>query len=237
MSQFDVAAALYKESAWALYYLDHDPKAAAQALPYALLGAAPGCAAKLLTAVWHRHNPATLPLDAEATYARLFGSRAPKAMFRQATLQEDSPDPFYKEFSGDKPYALLLGQKVLPPEFATHPNVTWVQSCKAAYQWAHAYGMHAAHEWHLRTRRKHPTLPQLWTLEHLPPDLLNDDDPLYTPDPQVPGNCILLDSDGNYDTVSSYRLDLITNKRALWNWPTGCTPQWLLRYDKEGSLT
>jgi hypothetical protein len=236
LANFDKAAALYRESPWALYYFDHSPHQAALWLCDTHLAAAPTNVAALLSAAWYAHDAAHLPLDGPAPYGHLFKHRSPPASTRLPTLQAQHPDAFYEEFSGDKPYTLLLGQKIAPHAFTTHPNIQWVRSCREAYQWAHAYGLHAAHEYKRRTGHAHKAQPLLWTLENLPPDLLDDDDGMFTPDPDVPGACLLV-IDGNLDTVNSYRLDFITNKRALWGWRNAPQPPWLEHYKEEDNTS
>lgn len=230
IANFDKAAALYRESPWALYYLDHDPKQAALWLCDVHLEAAPTAVAALLSAAWYKHDAMHLPLDGPAPFAQLFKRRTLPAMRGQPELQADPADPFYVEYSGSKPYTLLLGQKIADHAFTTHSNIDWVRSCRAAYVWAHAYGLHAAHEYKRRFGKAHKDLPKLWTLENVPPGM--SDEEMYTPDPDVPDSCLLV-VDKCLDTVSSYRLDFITNKKSLWAWTKTSSPQWLDRY-KEG---
>lgn len=223
----DVAAALYREEPVALYYLDHDPAAAARYTLGAHLGLGQLAVITALSNAWHRFNPHYLPIEQKCPYAVLFTRRTPVAQARHPTLQTDPADPFYEERSGDPTYWLLMGQKVGMPKAEDHPNSLWAATSGANYRWAHAYGVALAHEFQYRHGYLPGTLPQLWTLEALPPDLVTDGTPLQSPVPIVPGDCVVLDADGCYDTVGSYRTYYRRHKQAIHSWQHRGAPAWL----------
>lgn len=227
LAQFDVAAALYREEPVVLYYLDHDP---AQAARYSLdvhLSSGAASAVIALSNVWHAVNPEHLPLDLESPYGGLFARRSPPAKAGQATLQAEHPDRFYEERSGDRTYWLLMGQRIGGLTWQDHPNSLWAAAGAANYRWAHAYGVACAHEHKYRFGYYPSTLPQLWTLEALPPQLLKDEEAQTAPTPIVPGDSIVLDDDGYYDTVESYRQYYRLHKQALFHWYRRGPPTWL----------
>jgi hypothetical protein len=223
----DVAAALYREEPVALYYLDHDPQAAARYALGAHLGLGQLAMLAALSNAWHRFNPHYLPIDEKCAYAPLFTRRTPVARARHAVAQEDPADPFYEERSGDPTYWMLMGQKIAMPRAEDHPNSLWVRASAANYRWAHAYGVALAHEFQYRHGYLPGTLPQLWTLESLPPDLLGCTQPQTAPTPIVPEDSVVLDADGCYDTVESYRTYYRRHKRAIHNWQSRGAPAWL----------
>lgn len=227
MTPYDVAAALYREEPIALYYLDHDPQLAARYALGAHLGAGQLAAVAALSNAWHRFNPHYLPMDAEAPYGRLFTRRTPVAQARHPVVQADPADAFYEERSGDATYWLLLGQAIGMPREVEHPNSLWAQASAANYRWVHAYGVALAHEFQYRHGYCPGTLPQLWTLEALPPDLLSCTAPQTAPVPLVPPDCVRLEADGCYDTVESYRAYYRRHKQAIHNWQRRGAPPWL----------
>lgn len=220
----DVAAALYREEPLALYYLSHDPAGVAPQLLDAHLTGAAQKAVTILSNAWHELNPTYLPIDEISPVAALFARRSPAALMRHPTLQADPPDAFYVEFSGDLPYWLLKGQRIGEFRYDVHSNSRWAQSCAEAYRWVHAYGVAAEVEFHRRFNRHTLMLPQLWTLEDPPPGLSAA--PLTQPDPIVPADCLVLDSDGMYDTIESYRQYYRLHKTALYKWTRTTPPDW-----------
>lgn len=227
MDQFDVAATLYREDPVALYYLDHDPVVAARSLCDTHVRAGPNSVVQLLSSAWHQHNPWFLALDGKHPYAGLFTRRVPPPLHGQRTLQPKSSDPFYVEYSGDRPFTMLMGQTIGEHGFEHHPNAEWVRGSAGNYYWAHAYGVELCHEHRYRFGTLHPALPKLWTLEAPPPDL-DCDSPQAEPTPEVPGDCLVLIDGQFYDAIASYGQLYSRHKRAILNWTRRAAPPWLV---------
>ena len=211
----------------ALYYLDHDPQAAARYALDAHLAAGQVCAVTALSNAWHRVNPGYLPLDLKAPYDGLFLRRSSPPRGTQATLQQPNPDPFYEERAGDPTYWLLKGQRIGMQAWEAAPGSLWAAATALQYGWVYAYGVALAHEHKYRFGYFTAALPQLWTLEGAPPHLLSEEGNFTAPVPIVPGDCIVLDEDGCYNTVESYRQYYRLHKQALFAWHRRGEPAWL----------
>ena len=222
----DVAAALYREEPVTLYYLSHDPvEAAAQALD-AHVTAGQLAVVTMLSNAWHERNPNVLPIDETSPLDQLYKRRSPPPSGSQATLHYDNPDPFYKESAGDKPYWLLKGQRIGEYRHFEHANAEWARASRANYNWAWQYGLALAEEFRRRWGYYTLLLPQLWTLEDAPP-WLDAEVPTTQPSPVVPANSIVMDEDGYYDTVGSYRAYYLLHKRSLFKWTGRPEPAWV----------
>ena len=65
----------------------------------------------------------------------------------------------------------------------------------------------------------------LWTLEAEPPHLIEDEE-ATEPVPDVTADC-LVEEDGFYKPVDSYRLFYVRQKRALLCWTRRGVPEWI----------
>lgn len=230
MSQYDVAAALYRERAHTVYYLDSDPvEAARQACDYHVrMGV--NSALAVLSSVWHQLNPQYLPLDEEAPFGSLFARRTPPASTRHPVLQADRPDAFYAEYSGDQPYFLLMGQRIPARPMVEPTAVSWAATSAPNYSWVWAWGMAMAAEHKHRWGTYPAGYQQLWTLEAVPPHL--PPEPYTQPEPDVTADS-LFEVDGYYDTVGSYQLFYVRQKLPLLTWTGRSMPDWVTLRLKE----
>lgn len=229
LPQFDVAAALYREPALPLYYLDSDPVAAARAVCDVHVPLGLGAAVKVLSAAWHQHNPMEHELDKALPYGHLIRRRTPPASRAQATPQDHPPDPLYEEQPGERSYYLLCGQRIHRPEHTEHALAVWARASVDNYGWVWAYGLALSMEHQYRWRHPHPLTPVLWALEHTPPNLPEG---LTQPAPEVPPECQVI-TEGCYDTPASYRAYYVAHKQALMKWTRRAPPSWLVLDEEE----
>lgn len=232
LPQFDVAAALYREPPVPLYYLDHDPVAAAQAAADMHVALGLGAAVKALSAAWHVHNVMTHNIDDKLPYGHLLTRRTPPASYTQATLQARGPDPLYKESPSEQSYYLLCGQRIGGPS-PPYPVCDWTASSADNYAWVWAHGLALCVEHQHRWRVPHTLTPALWSLEHVPPELPSG---LTAPTPDVPADCAVI-VDGCYDTPASYRAHYVAHKQALLKWTKRAPPSWLVFDETERLYT
>lgn len=229
MSQFDVAAALYREDPNPVYYLDHDPTQAAQWACDHHVVTGVRSAVQLLSHAWAQQNPEFLPIVQTSAYEGLFARRTPPPRFGQRKVQAGRPDTFYEEFTGDPPYHLLMGQRIDYGNFrffsTKHTNAEWVRGNTEAYEWVRAWGLALADEHKLRYSRAHRWLPKLWTLEACPPWLPTEE--LTAPEPVMGEEFKLIDSAGCYNTPDSYKLYYVRAAFPLLKWTNRAAPPWL----------
>lgn len=222
---FDYAHALYTELRPQVYYLDHDPVLAAQAHYDVHVAPCAAMAAGLLSNAWHvAHNPELRPLDAPAEpLDRAFGRCVPPAR-RGAPELWKGGDSFHDSRTGDAPYYTLWGQRILGPlRTEDDPHARWVSSGPENYLWVWQLGMSLCAEHAFRFGSRLPAEPVLWTLELLPPGL--GEDPRSEPVPQVPRG-ELVEVDGYYDAVASYRAYYLADRRALASYTNRRPPCW-----------
>lgn len=215
-----------------VYYLHHDALRAARFACDAHLWSGAHSAVQLLSNAWHELNGAYLPLESNHPYAALFASRTPPARSGQPERQTSAPDPLYAEFSGDKRYWLLMGQRIGGYMHAEHPNCVWARASTGNYLWVHAWGTECAREYQFRTGKRHPATPTLWTLEALPPHLMDGSDQTE-PMPVVPHPVVV---DGCYDAVQSYREYYVNHKQPMLKYTRRDPPPWLV-LDSSGVYT
>lgn len=224
LPQFDVAAALYREAAVTLYYLDHDPVTAAAMACDAHVTSGIVSAVDMLSCAWHTCNPDQLPLDAPHPYSRAFLFSVPPP--QRGTVQlAHSADRMYVTRTGDRSHWLLCGQRIHGYMLSEHPNCVWARAGGSNYGWAHAWGYALAAEHRLRFGYAHPLTPMLWALEDAPP-YLQGCTQLTEPAPIVPADSQVLDAQGYFDVPASYHLYYNLHKQPLMRWTNRTAPAW-----------
>lgn len=225
----DVAAALYREQPVVLYYLDHDPVLAAQYACDAHVRSGLLSAVTMLSTAWHEpFNSAYLPIEERAPYAKLFQRRVPPPRYgADPQPVVNAPDPYFTEYQGNRPYWLLMGQRIGDTMFAPHLNCEWARAAGGNYRWVHAWGVALADEYELRFEARSSCLPLLWTLEAVPPNLIEDEEGTE-PTPVVEADCQVI-VDGYYDAPASYRTYYVNCKQALLQWTRRAAPPWLVK--------
>lgn len=224
LNQFDRAAALYREEPVVLYYLDHDPYAAAAAACDVHVASGIVSAVTMLSCAWHVLNPDALAFDAPAPYAGLFSKCVPPA---QRGLKErvSSPDAMYAVQTGDAPFWLLCKQRIAGYAHTDYSNCQWARATGGNYSYTYALGCALAIEHARRFGFAHSLTPQLWTLEDAPP-YIREREESTEPQPLVPEDSLALDADGYFDTPASYRNYYNLHKQPLLQWTNRIPPVW-----------
>lgn len=189
------------ESPLNVFYLDHDPRAAAQAHCDAHCVKMIVETAQILSTVWHVAAP---------------------------DLVESGWDQPGKDVvpEGEVPWLhyRVAGQRVYRKTHPAHPSVLWAAANAGNYRWLQRLGIELLEEYSFRYGRQHASAPVLWTLELAPPTLSAD--PMYEP-PAVMPEDLVVTADGYVDAVASYRNYYAEAKQALLKWKRRGPPQWI----------
>lgn len=216
--------ALREEEPVNIFMLDHDPVAAAAAHCDKHVVKMILETAQLLSTAWHRlHNPMFFGSEEKVTYAGLIERVVPPALYRTPELTGLSKDGGVS--TGDKPFYLLLGQRIYGDTHANHPSAVWSREYGGNYVWLWRLGMALLDEYTRRYGKVHKTAAVMWTLESVPPALLPTVKTWTEATPAMPDECKVI-ADGFYDSVASYRKYYVDKKQALLFWKTQ-PPNWV----------
>ena len=189
------------ESPMNIFYLDHDPRAAAQAHCDAHCVKMVLETAQILSTVWHVAAPKLVESDWDNPA-------------RDVVPPGEVPWLHYR----------VAGQRIYRKTHEAHPCVVWARANAGNYRWLHSLGLELLVEYEYRYGRKHAVEPVMWTLELAPPGL--PDKPMYEP-PAVMPEELVVTADGYVDAVASYRAYYTEAKQALLKWKRRGPPQWI----------
>jgi hypothetical protein len=178
--------------------------------------------AQLLSTVWHlQASPYMRPITEADKVGPLKGylkAHAEKGQPKRHVADLDGP-----VYSGEEVH-LLGGQRIYKPTHAGHPCTEWARLSVGNYKWLWALGVALAHEYTYRYGKTHATEPVLWALERLPPGLAAA--PMSWMPPVMPDQFKVIDADGCYDTVASYRKYIWVEKAHFCQWTRRDEPEW-----------
>lgn len=188
-----------------IFYLDHDPRQAAQF--HCDRHVVKMCVetAQILSTVWHIVNE-----------EEIGESWVPPPPFGKRYQVEEHESPAYTR--------TLAGQRIYRGTHRKHPSVLWAAESKANYEWLWRLGMHLAAEYAFRYERQHRTQGVLWTLEAVPPALPSA--PRSEPPAVMPEQFLYIE-DGIVHAVPSYRRLYAEGKAGILSWKKREQPHWL----------
>lgn len=195
-----------------IFYLDHDPAAAARAHCDRHVVKMILETAQLLSTAWHVLAPEAIETDIFAT---------------------DPLYPFPSLKNNDAAAARIIttpafylgNQRIYGKTHEHHPSALWVRECAGNYDWLRRLGMALLDEYGYRYRRAHASRHVLRTLERPPAGLpagLQSEPPTAMPDDYV-----VTDAAGYADAVASYRAYYRGAKRPLLNYTRRPPPDWV----------
>lgn len=185
-----------------IFYLDHDPIAAAQAHCDRHVVKMILETAQLLSTAWHVLSPELVES----------GWQSPET---------DVPVP------GETPWLFntLAGHRVYRKTHENHPCAVWARESEANYRWLWRLGMALLDEYEFRYGREHASGPVLWALEAAPPSA--DRRTAQTEPPTAMPEELFVVRDGYIDAVASYRNYYVTAKQGLLRWTRRPAPSWV----------
>lgn len=185
--------------------------------------------AQMLSAAWQiPHNPWRMGGRNNPPGKEFFKWVVPPAMRRAPELTAEQADgPVH---TGDKPVTLLMGQRIpaFTYDMGEDPAIAWLMQSEGNYRWLWQCAMELINEHERRFGYKPESTKFIWTLEFCPPSL--------APADTVPGTFIspemaeyykVIDEDGFYDTISSYRNWYTEGRQELLNWAKSKEPPWV----------
>ncbi len=188
-----------------IFYLDEDPARCAQAHVDRHVVKMVLETAQLLSTAWHVAEP-------DAVVKDLFF----------ADLPGDAPPgecPAYPQIRlGAK------GGRIYKKTHEHHPCAEWARTSAANYSWLHQLGLELCKEYKHRYKKDHATAEVLHTLRKvpkLPRGQMNE------PPCAMPEELKLLDAEGYYATVESYRNYYVAVKSPMFKWTNRRPPSWL----------
>lgn len=226
---FDELRSLREDGPVNVFMLDHDPALAARAHVDRHVVKMILETAQLLSTAWHcLSNEAWFPLaddpadDPAETVTPWIAN-----IVHPACRDGSTPRPVFKA-EGEVPYAHweLFSQKVYTRTHQDHPSAVWARSLGGNYSWLWKLGIALCDEYKYRYGKTHATLPVLWTLEALPPPLVESAGQWDEAPPVMPEEVRVV-RDGYYDAVSSYRNYYANSKVRLYSWTRRGPPAWL----------
>ncbi len=187
-----------------VFYLDHDPAAAARAHCDRHVVKMILETAQLLSAAWH----VVAPKMVESGWFPPQGDVRP------------GNDPVgWHAFR-------LAGQRIYAPSHLNHPCAVWARASTGNYEWLWRLGMELCAEYTHRYGKRHATEPILWTLEAMPPRLPQG--PQTEPPTAMPEELQVV-VDGYVDAVLSYRNYYLEAKTQLLKWSKREPPEWVIK--------
>lgn len=196
-----------------IFYLDHDPELAAQYHADRHVVKMIAQVAQFLSTVW-------------------FG--AARALVETGTTwMEGQVEPAPEGQGPDYCYALLGQHRVYRPVHATHPCTAWAAASAANYNWLWRLGMALVAEHEYRYETKHVVRPVMWSLESAPPGL--SELPQAEPPLVMPGELRVVDDEGYWCAVRSYRNYYVQAKQPLLGWRRRGAPNWV-RETEDGTF-
>lgn len=189
-----------------VFYLDHDPKLAAQYHCDAHVNQMFRETCQLLSTAWHVLNDELVE-----------GSDRRDILFPYELATKIEPGSFWH----------LNGQKIYACSHPHHPTAKWVRESTGNYDWLWRLGMSLVEEHKHRWGRLRPTAPIMWALERPPPALPAGEQ--SQPPPMMPEECCIAAGPDEWDSVLSYRNYYVTVKRPLLKWTHRDAPEWVSR--------
>lgn len=198
-----------------IFYLDHDPAAAARAHCDTHVVKMIVETAQILSTVWHLHQPQAVTVE---------WNLDPDYHLKLAALDRDEQGVWC---------AHLGRQRIYKKTHPGHPCCVWAGESKENYDWLWQLGMELCDEYTYRYKKRHATLGVLRTLEGAPPKLA--DTPQTQPPPVMPEE-FTVSKEEYYDTVASYRRLYVEGKQRLLKWTKREPPSWLYRLNERWAL-
>lgn len=186
-----------------IFYLDHDPEAAARAHCNTHVVKMIVETAQLLSTAWHLTAP-------DAVESTIFGN-----------------DPMYPYEVGLRTLGpgmayYLAGQRIYAATHPHHPSSVWTSACTGNYDWLWQLGQCLLEEYTFRYKRQHATTHVLRTLEARPPLPIGDQ---TEPPAAMPEEFIVTSREG-VEAVDSYRAYYLGAKRQLLTYTRRQPPRW-----------
>lgn len=189
-----------------IFYLDHDPAAAAQSHVDRHVVKMILETAQLLSTAWHAVAPDQVVSD--LFFADLPGQAPPGEC------------PAYPQLR------LKGGGRIYRKTHERHPCAVWARAHTGNYNWLHRLGLELCREYTFRYKRAHACEAVLATLQKAPPGMpkerLHDEPPLA-----MPQELKVVDADGCWDAVPSYRRYYVEAKHPLFRWTKRAAPSWV----------
>lgn len=214
-----------------VFMLDHDPGAAARAHCDKHVVKMIVETAQLLSTAWHElANAQYMPLADDPADDPV----TPWLVYHVApalTGKEQPPVSRKSEAAGEAPdsWWLLHNQRIYARTHQNHPCAVWVRSLGGNYLWAWRLGMALCEEYHHRYGKRHKTELVMWTLEAIPPPLIETSAEWSEAPPAMPEECRVIAGDF-YDTVASYRSYYIQRKLPIITYTRRAPPRWLAEH-------
>ncbi len=213
-----------------IFMLDHDPVRAAQWHADRHVVKMILETAQLLSTAWH--------VTANAEYLPMPDDPAddPRTPWLRKVLLPFIHDPLAKpqNILGEvsKSHWELFGQRIYQPTHRNHPCGVWTAEMGGNYLWLWRLGIALLDEYRHRFAKVHASAPVIWTLEAVPPPLLDSVDTWSEVPPAMPEHLKVVDASGCYDSVESYRRYYALAKTHLHRWTKRDAPPWIGDYNE-----
>lgn len=194
-----------------VFYLDHDPAAAARAHCDRHVVKMILETAQLLSTAWHVLAPDAIRYEIGAT----------DPLYPFPSLANDSAVKARLEIGGQW---YLANQRIYGKTHEHHPSAVWARECTGNYDWLWRLGAHLLDEYTFRYRRSHASRHVLRTLERPPVALPTG--PAAEPPTAMPDEYVATDVEGYADAVASYRAYYRGAKRSLLTYTRRPPPDW-----------
>lgn len=191
-----------------IFYLDHDPAAAARAHCDRHVVKMILESAQLLSTAWHVASPENVAMSIGSTdpaFPTLDAQRA--AGLAQGEV-----------------YYLAGNQRIYAPTHANHPSAVWVREARGNYEWLWRLATELLDEYTFRYRKSHASRHVIRTLEAPPPGVPAGAQ--TEPPTAMPDAAVVTDAEGYADAVASYRNYYLTEKRPLLTYTRRPPPDW-----------
>jgi hypothetical protein len=193
-----------------IFYLDHDPRTAAQAHCDKHVVKMILESAQLLSTAWHVLAPDALDVT--------IGSTDP-----YYPLVDRRPALEARLEFGENYY--IGNQRIYGKTHEHHPSAAWVRECVGNYDWLWRLGQWLLDEYTFRYGRQHASRHVLRSLE-CPPRGITPEDAHTEPPPAMPEELIVTDADGYIDAVASYRRYYREAKFRMLQYTKRSPPDW-----------
>lgn len=223
---FEELACLKGDGPVNIFMLDHDPVKAARWHADRHVVKMILETAQLLSTVWHQvaneewqplaADPADDPAEPSTPWIRRVVAPPRLVVNPEPVAVGEMPGTHWE----------LFGQRIYAPTHVNHPCAVWARETGGNYSWLWRLGIALCEEYRHRYKRHHNTSPVLWTLEPVPPPLLESLDTWTEVPPAMPEEVKVVE-DGFYNTVASYRAYYAQHKVALHSWTRREAPPWL----------
>lgn len=192
-----------------IFYLDHDPRAAAQAHCDKHVVKMVLETAQILSTAWHVLDGALLDTDLAST--------DPMFPMIDVAKQKDAGLQFGVTY-------YIGNQRVYAPTHEHHPCSEWAREATGNYEWLWQLGQHLCDEHRHRYGRDHLSRHVLRSLEFPPPHLAEG--PQTEPPPAMTEEYVV-EVDGYVDAVASYRNYYRVGKLHLLTYRKRAPPVWV----------